>query len=58
MQGFHAAVQHFGKAGVVRHFNHGDADIGKQLGGSACGQDFYAHRVQSLGKGDDACFVG
>ena len=37
VQGFDAAVQHFGKARVVRHFNHGDADIGKQLGGAACG---------------------
>ena len=57
VQRFHAAVEHFGEAGVVGHFDNGDARVGQQLGGAAGGEDFYARFVQGAGKFDCAVFV-
>jgi len=58
VQRFHAAVEHFGEAGVVGHFDDGNARIGQELGRAAGGEDFHAQTVQGLGKGDNAGFVG
>ncbi|CWP79485.1 Uncharacterised protein [Neisseria meningitidis] len=58
MQRFHAAVEHFGEAGIVGDFNHGNARIGKQFRRAAGGEDFDTELVQSLGKFDRACLVG
>ena len=58
MQGFHTAVEHFGKTGIVGNFNHGNACIGKQLRRAAGGEDFDTELGQGLGKFDCACLVG
>ena len=58
MQRFHAAVEHFGKTGIVGDFNHGNARIGKQLRRAAGREDFDTEFVQGLGKFDCACLVG
>lgn len=58
MQGFHAAVEHFGETGIVGDFNHGNARTGKQLRRAAGGEDFDTELVQVLGKFNRACLVG
>ena len=58
MQRFHAAVEHFGKTGVVSNFNHRNAYIGKQFRRAAGGEDFNTELGQGLGKFDCACLVG
>lgn len=58
MQGFHAAVEHFGETGVVGNFNHGNARIGKQLRRAAGREDFDTELGQGLGKFDCARLVG
>ena len=58
MQGFHAAVEHFGKTGIVGNFDNGNARIGKQFRRAAGGEDFDTELVQGLGKFDRTCLVG
>jgi hypothetical protein len=58
MQGLDAAVQHFGKAGVVGDFSHRQAGVGQQLGRAAGGQQLDAQGVQRLREFEDAGFVG
>jgi hypothetical protein len=58
VQGFDAAIEHFGETGDLGHFGHGQAFIGQQLGGAAGGQQLDAQGVQGLGEFNDAGFVG
>ena len=58
VQGFHPAVEHFGKAGVVGHVDHGEASIADGFGGAAGGQQFDALGGKRAGKFDEAGFVG
>ena len=58
VQRFHAAVEHFGEAGVVGHFDDGNARIGQELGCAAGGEDGHAELVERAGKFDGAGFVG
>ena len=57
VQGFHAPVEHFRKAGVIGHFNHRNTGIGQQFGGAAGRQQFHAHVCQRTGKIHHAGFV-
>ena len=58
VQGFHAAIEHFGKARDFGHFGHGQARVFEQLGGAAGGQQAKAQRGQRCGEFGDAGFVG
>ena len=58
MERLDAAVQHFGKAGVVGHFGDLDAVVGQQFGGAAGGQDIDAHRGQRAREFENAGFIG
>ena len=58
MQGFHAAVEHFGKTGIVGNFDNGNACISQELCCTAGRKDFYTELSQGLGKFDCACLVG
>ena len=58
VQGLHAAVHHFRKAGVVGDFHHLDVGLAQQLGGAAGGQDLNAGLRQVAGEFDHAGFVG
>ena len=58
MQGFHAAVEHFGKTGIVGNFDNGNACISQELCCTAGREDFYTELGQGLGKFDCACLVG
>ena len=58
MQRFHAAVEHFGEACIVGHFDDGNARIGQELGRAAGGEDGHAELVERAGKFDGAGFVG
>ena len=58
VQRFDAAVEHFGEAGVIGHFDNRYAGVGQQFGGAAGGEDFHAEFIERLGEFDNACFVG
>jgi hypothetical protein len=58
VQRFHAAVEHFRKAGVVSHFGHLHAVVLQQLGGAAGGQDIDAERGQRAREIEHAGLVG
>ena len=58
MQGLDAAIEHFGKAGVIGHLGHGHALFGEQFGGAARGQNAHAERREVARKIDDARLVG
>ena len=58
VQGFHAAIEHFGKARDFGHFGHGQARVFEQLGGAAGGQQAKAQRGQRCGEFGNAGFVG
>lgn len=58
VQRFHPAVEHFGKAGVVGHFDYRHAGIGQHFGGAAGRKNFHAELIERLGKFNHAAFVG
>ena len=57
VQGFDAAVEHFGEAGMVGHLGDRQATVGQQLGRSAGREQPHAQGMQVLGQFDDAGFV-
>ena len=57
VQGFHAAIQHLGKASDIGHFTHGQAGLRKQFGGPAGGDQANAQTMQGLREFDNASFV-
>ena len=58
VQGFHTAIEHFGKAGEVGHFTHGQALGTQELRGAAGGDEFHAQLVQGLGEFNHIGFIG
>ena len=58
VEGFDAAIQHLGEAGVVGHLGDRQAVVGQQFGGAARGQQLDAQRMQALGQFNNAGFVG
>ena len=58
MQGFHAAVHHFGKAGDLGHVDDGDAGVGDRLARAAGGDEDDASRGKRAGEIDQARLVG
>src|SRR5205807_6188551 len=59
MQRLHAAVHHLGEAGDVGHVGDGQAEVAKELGGSAGAQQLdLEFLVQRLGKVGQAGLVG
>ena len=50
MQGFHAAVEHFGKTGIVGNFDNGNACISQELCCTAGREDFNTEPGQGFGQ--------
>ncbi|MFM1943610.1 MAG: hypothetical protein RI897_2592 [Verrucomicrobiota bacterium] len=57
VEGFDAAVEHFGEAGVVTDIGDGDIGIAEGFGGSAGGEDFDVGGGEGFGEGDEAGFI-
>ena len=57
VQGFDAAIHHFGKAGVSAEVSDFDALLPQGFGGAAGGNDFDARPGQNVGKSGQAGFV-
>ena len=58
MQGLHAAVEHFRKAGVVADFDDRHICFAQQFGGAACRQDVDAECVHGAGEFHRTGFIG
>ena len=58
MQCFNAAIEHFRKVSDLRHFGHGQALVGQQLGSASGGHQLHLQRVQCFGEFNDARFIG
>ncbi len=58
VQGLDPSIEHFRKAGVIRHLGHVDAVVGQQLGGAAGGENIDSHTSQGAGEVEHAGFVG
>ena len=57
VQGFHATIEHFWKAGVVGHLGDGQASVRQQFGRTAGRQQLDVESVQFLREFKDAGFV-
>jgi hypothetical protein len=55
---FDAAIEHFGKTGVLADVFDGEAGFAKGLGGAAGGDEFHAGSGEGLGEGHEAGFIG
>ena len=55
---FDAAIEHFGKAGVLADVFDGEAGVAEGLGGAAGGDEFHAGSGEGLGEGHEAGFIG
>ena len=58
VQGFDAAIEHLGEAGVVRHLDHGHVVVAQDFGGAAGRKQTHAALVQRAGEFDNAGLVG
>jgi len=58
VQGLHAAVQHLGEAGVVRHVDHRQAGVPDGLGGAAGGEHLDPRLAERAGEVEEAGLVG
>ena len=58
VQGFHTAIEHFGKAREVGHFTHRQTLRTQQLRGAPGGNELDAKRVQGLGELHHIGFIG
>ena len=58
VQRLHAAVEHFGKAGVFADVLHGEAGLAQGFGGAAGGKQLDAVAGENLGERHEAGFIG
>ncbi len=58
VQGFHAAIEHFRKTGVIGDIRHGQPRIAQQFGRAPRGEQRDAKLRKAPGKFDNACFIG
>ena len=58
VQGFHPAIHHFWKTGVIGHFHCRHAIVLEQLVGAAGGEDFHVEGNELAGEFKDAGLVG
>ena len=58
VQRLHATIEHFRKAGVIRHFGHRNATVVQQLRGAASGQHLDATAGQRARQFNHTSLVG